>query len=80
MMFGGSEELEARKMLDIAAESHTSGARFVGPKIGKCVPKGVLTLHHCLQCGICLFTRHYPSPIEVHIDCERDGMRLDRNS
>jgi hypothetical protein len=27
------EKLEARKMLENAAESHTSGARFVGPPI-----------------------------------------------
>jgi hypothetical protein len=27
----GQEKLEARKMLENAAESHTSGARFVSP-------------------------------------------------
>ena len=30
------EKLEARKMLENAAESHTSGARFVGTLLVKC--------------------------------------------
>jgi hypothetical protein len=29
-MLGSRKKLEARKMLENAAESHTSGARFVG--------------------------------------------------
>jgi len=30
-MFGSRKKLEARKMPENAAESHTSGARFVSP-------------------------------------------------
>ena len=48
--------------------------------LGKCVPKGVLSLHYRQQYVIGLLDRHYPSPIEVHTDRECDGMSLGRNS
>ena len=57
-----------------------SGARCVGPRLGKCVPKGVLSLHYRQQYVIGLLDRHYPSAIEVHTDRECDGMSLGRNS
>jgi hypothetical protein len=34
-MFGSKEKPEARKMLENAAESHTSGARFVGQWVAR---------------------------------------------
>jgi len=33
-LLGSRKKLEARKMLEKAAESHTSGARFVGRLLG----------------------------------------------
>jgi hypothetical protein len=53
--------------------------RCVGPRLGKCVPKGVLLLHYQQQYVIGLLDRHYPSRIEVHTDPECDGMSLGRN-
>jgi len=37
------EKLEARKMLENAAESHTSGARFISPYMIEKTPNSVVT-------------------------------------
>jgi hypothetical protein len=50
----GAGKLEARKMLENAArprrrQSHTSGARFVGPQLRKCVPHTSVCLFAIIQ-------------------------------
>jgi hypothetical protein len=59
---------------------YTVDLQLCNNTLGKCVPKGVLTRHHRQEHVIGLLDRHYPSPIEVHTDRERDGMSLGRNS
>jgi hypothetical protein len=48
------EKLEARKMLENAAESHTSGARFVGTLLDWKVtlPKIVIAFRHMRQIAL----------------------------